>query len=190
MRKLIVLTLMAAGVFSLSGCGSKEVKNAANDAVEIFASGDIEEINRLVFGTQTMEEDAEVRSILGETNEDSQQDGVLSTVFSESTISVGKADKETIKFEIVAPDMERVFTDLSLDNTEISEEELLKYIEEYMEEAEKKGFVVDVPYIINDDGQVVIDYRDETFLNAVSGGLIEAYKELYMEVLQEYRGEK
>lgn len=67
---------------------------------------------------------------------------------------------------------------------------MLKYIEEYIEEAEKKSFVVDVPYTINDDGQVVIDYHDETFLNTVSGGLIEAYKELYMEVLQEYQGEK
>lgn len=190
MKKLIILLLMAAGVFSLSGCGNREVKDAANDAAEIFANGDIEEINYLIFGTQELELDEEVRTLLGETDEDTQQNGVMSAVFSESTISVRRVGKETVEFEIVAPNMENVFLDFPIDNAELTEEDLLMYVEDYAAEAEAKSFIVDVPYITSSDGEVEIDYCNEAFVNAVSGGLLDAYKQLYMDALQEYRGEK
>ena len=40
-------------------------------------------------------------------------------------------------------------------------------------------------YILVDD-EPIVNYQNEEFVNAVTGGLLDAYKNLYSEMLEEY----
>ena len=78
-----------------------------------------------------------------------------------------------------------VFTSLKADSDSITEDKLLQYIIDYAENAEKKATMVSLKYIFIDE-EAVVEYQDETFVNAVTGGLLDAYKSLYTEMIEEY----
>lgn len=49
---------------------------------------------------------------------------------------------------------------------------------------------VSLGYIVTEN-QLVVDYQNEGFINAVTGGILDAYKSLYSEILEKYeRGEE
>ena len=186
MRKSFLLWLVMILVFTLSGCGNKDVENAANEAAAVFSSGNMEEINRLIFDTQELATDTEIAEFFGNEDENDAQEVILNSIFSHSAVSVKKVDESTIEFEIISPNMENVFKNLPDLGSEFTEMDLVEYIEEYANNAETKSFTVAVPYTVENE-TVVIDYRDESFINAITGGLVDAYKQLYADALNPYQ---
>lgn len=184
MKKITLLILACFITVSLAGCGNKKVEDKANEAVETFSGGDIKDISRLIFGTDELTVNEEIKEFLD--SEDNSQEGILSSVFSHSTLSVKKVNKDVVKFEITAPDMGQVLQDLPDNSSDFTENDLKEYIEKYADNTKEKTFSVDVPYTV-DGEKIVIDYRNEDFINAITGGLVDAYKQLYMDVLKEYQ---
>lgn len=184
MKKIILLATICIFLFTFGGCRNKNVKNEANEAINIFSSGDIIAINNFIFGRYELEMDSEIEELLE--TEDNTQQGVLSNIFSNSTLSIKKINKDTVEFKIAAPNMEKVFENLPDNSSTFSEEDLLDYIKKYANDTAQKEFSVSVPYTINDE-KVVIDYCNKDFINAISGGLLEAYKQLYVDILNEYQ---
>lgn len=45
-----------------------------------------------------------------------------------------------------------------------------------------------VPYIVENE-RIVIDYKNSDFINAITGGLLESYKQFYQIMLEEYKKE-
>ena len=65
---------------------------------------------------------------------------------------------------------------------------LLSYLKKYKEKSSNSSFSASVPYE-RIDGNIVIDYDNESLIDAMSGGLITYYKEAYQELLDEYQKE-
>lgn len=188
MRKILLTALMLTLMLmlSLTGCGNKEAEAAANEAVEIFSSGNMTAINHLVFGTVDAEIDNEVTELLGKS--DDSRTGILPVIFSNASMSVSKVRKESVEFEVTAPDLENLLNDLAAEGSVLEEAEMLEYIFNYIENAEAKTYKASVPYENGEDG-ITFDYQNEGFLNAITGGLLNAYKQAYQDVLNEFHGE-
>lgn len=186
MKRLFLIVLVCVSLLTgLVGCGkqNKVVEENAQEIADAFADGDIATINKNIFGTNEFEVDEELSGMWGETSKS--QEGVLEHIFEHVTVKVKKTTENTIEYEIEAPDMKNVFMDLDASTADISEDELLEHIKSYAKNAEITTVTVSLEYIIVDD-KPVVDYRNAAFINAVTGGLLDAYKSLYEEMMEEY----
>lgn len=186
MKRLFLIVLVWVSLLpGLVGCGkqNKVVEENAQAVADAFVDGDMTTINKIIFGTNGFEVDEELSDIWGETVES--QEGVLEHIFEYVTVKVKKTTESTIEYEIEAPDMKNVFIDLDASTEDISEEKLLEHIKSYAKNAEITVVTVSLEYIIVDD-EPVVDYRNEAFINAVTGGLLDVYKSLYEEMMEEY----
>lgn len=187
MRKKLLLIVVYTVMINLTGCTDRyaEVNAAAQKDIKSFSEGNMEEINRILFGTSECAADPETD--MYEDNQTEGYTGILRIIFSHSTMSVKKVDKDRIEFEISSPNMENVFKYLpDTDNGYAGTERgFLEYLEDYVTVAELKKSTVFVPYS-RERGNIVIDYYSEDFIRALTGGLTDAYNQLYMDVLEEY----
>lgn len=185
MKKIILSILMCGILVSLAGCGQQNeaVKTEAQVIADAFTDGDMETINKTIFGINEVEIDEGLSDIWGENAQS--QDGVLAYIFDLVTVRVKKTTDSTIEYEIEAPDMSKAFIDMNINADNISEDELLDYIKSYILNAGTKETTVSLEYILVDD-EPIVNYQDEEFINAVTGGLLDAYKTLYLEMLEEY----
>ena len=185
MKRMLVIVLLSVALTGLAGCGKQNeaVKKTAQVVADAFADGDMTTINKTIFGTNEFEVDNALSDIWGENIES--QEGVLEHIFEYVTVKVKRTTESTIEYKIEAPDMKNVFLDLSANGADISEDGLLQYIEDYAKNAKRNTTTVSLEYILVDD-EPIVDYQNETFINAVTGGLLDAYKSLYEEMMDEY----
>lgn len=169
----------------LAGCAGKHelVRGSAQRVADAFMDSDMAAINEIVFGWSQSGSGDEVLDTWGEN--DRSEDGVLSCIFGLVSIKVGDITDSTIEYVIEAPDMGGVFEDVDAETSGISEEELLDRIKSYAQNAEAKKTNVSLEYSLV-DGEPVVNYRDKEFVNAVTGGLVDAYEALYSEMLEAY----
>lgn len=186
MKRLFLIVLVYVSLLTgLVGCGkqNKVVEENAQKVADAFADGDMATINKNIFGINEFEVDEELSDMWGESIES--QEGVLEHIFEHVTVKVKKTTESTIEYEINAPDMKNVFVDLNTNTANISEDELLQQIKDYAKNAETTATTVSLEYIVVND-ELIVDYQDEAFINAVTGGLLDAYKSLYEEMMEEY----
>lgn len=186
MRKIFFSIIFLFGVLGMSGCekNKEEVKDVAQKDADIFMSGDMEKINSLIFDYDEWEADEEVKAFLGEETE-THESGVVARILSESTIKVEKVTDLDITYSIEAPDLSGIFWDIE-NIGEISEEEFKSYLDNYIEQVQMKKSMVSVSYK-KEDGKVVGDFKNEKFVNAITGGLLEAYQTFYQNMLTELK---
>lgn len=185
MKKILLNILICGILVGLAGCEqpNEAVETEAQVIADAFTNGDMEIINKTVFGTNEIEIDDGLSDIWGEDAQS--QEGVLTCIFDLVTVKVKKTTDSTIEYEIEAPDMSKVFVDMNANADDLSEDELLDYIRNYAQNAETKDTTVSIEYILVDD-EPILNYQDEEFINTVTGGLLDAYKTLYSEMLEEY----
>ena len=88
-------------------------------------------------------------------------------------------------YSIVSPDISDFFTVCAEElDTVTTSEELGQAIMSYAETAPRKEYTVSVPYTISDTG-IDVAYDTPEFINAMTGGLLEAYSALYDQYLSE-----
>lgn len=184
-KKEILFVLAVTVLFCLVSCKKQNelVKENAQIIADAFTNGDIETINKTIFRTNEAEIDDELSHIWGEDAQS--QNGVLTYIFDLVTIKVKKTTDSTIEYEIEAPDMSKVFVDIDTNAMDISEDELLQYVKNYAHNAETKETTVTLEYILVED-EPIVNYQNEEFVNAVTGGLLDAYQALYSEMIDEY----
>lgn len=186
MKRLLLIACVCVSLLNgLVGCGkqNKVVEKKAQEVADAFADSDMATINKIIFGINEFEIDEELTDMWGKPIES--QEGVLGHIFECVAIKVKKITKSTIEYEINAPDMKNVFVDLDTNTANISEDELLQYIKDYAKNADTTETTVSLEYIVVDD-ELIVNYKDEAFLNAVTGELLDAYKSLYEEMMEEY----
>lgn len=192
-RAVMILVLGLAVCAALTGCGNQEdtatdgnqaVRESAQAVADAFTDSDMGEINEKVFGVDSR---AVEDTLLDEWDKESQsQEGVLAIVFELATVKVGDVGDDSVVFEVTAPDMSKVFDGLGAESSaDMSEEELLEYVSDYARDAETREAKVTLEYSTA-GGEPTVNYQDEGFVNAVTGGLLDAYKALYAQVLDEY----
>ncbi len=185
MKQWMVVALVFIASIGFISCEkqSKIVEENAYAVENAFADEDIGAINEAIFGTYEFDAQGKLADMWKENIES--QEGILENIFEYVTVEVEEITRSTITYEIKAPDMKDVFVECGANMTEISEEVLLQHIRSYAKQAEKKVTTVTLAYLFVDD-DLVVDYQNEAFINAVTGGLLDAYKALYEEMMNEY----
>lgn len=178
--KRIILTLLAIVIlFSMTACfgkksgpmealDNKHARSVTND-VKIFESGNISDITVCIFG-----ENANV----GDSTE-----GIIADLFSNADVEISDSDDASITYIITAPDISDFFTACADDLDAITtSEELAQAIQAYAEIAPQKEYIVSVPYTISDK-DIDVSYDTPEFINAMTGGLLDAYFAVYDQYL-------
>ena len=174
MKRIVCILLAMLLLISVAACGTDmdEVAKTIgkNNAVsvrndlEVFSKSDISGITDRIFGT-----------VPNETSEE----GIIADLFANAEAQIISADESTITYTIVSPDISNFFTEYAnqLDSITTSEE-LGQAILEYAKTAPTKEYTVTVPYSVEED-DIVVAYNDPDFINAMTGGLLDAYSALY-----------
>ena len=138
--------------------------------LEVFSDGDISKITERVFG-----------SVPNETYEE----GIIADLFANAEAQITSADESTITYTIVAPDISNFFRECAVQLDSITtSEELGQTILEYAKTSPTKEYTVTVPYFVEED-DIDVAYDDPDFINAMTGGLLDAYTALYDMYLSE-----
>lgn len=186
MRRMRCVIIVCVALSFLAGCGRKQnkiVEDNAQKVAEAFNETDMDAINETIFGPDEVKAVGQNSDTQSETEES--REGVLESIFRHVTIEVKKTTDRTIEYEITAPDMRDVFAGLDFDKTNMSSDELLQMIKDYAQNAEKRVETVSLSYSLY-DGKPIVNYKEEAFINAITGGFLDAYKSLYAEMISEY----
>ena len=180
-KKILVWLILVVG--GISGCGHSDEKTEAEEIVVAFNESDINAVNQNIFGNNELKVDDELLEIF---DADEEKSGIMSKIIELDTISVKKVTDNEIIYQVEAPDMSRILEEISLDRLDsMTEEEFEQYISDYLHDADVIVSDAAVPYT-KEKGEIYTDYRTAEFINAISGGLLEAYQELYQEMLNGY----
>ena len=172
---LAIILILAIGIFGYNYFQRNQVEEEVEKSVEILESGDMEKINELIFSRSSEIE-----------NNDSE--GILAQVFKGIDIKIAKIDGNRIELTINTKDLSQFFQDAEDSGEMYTGDSLLSYLKKYKEKSSNSSFSASVPYE-RIDGNIVIDYDNESLIDAMSGGLITSYKEAYQELLDEYQKE-
>ena len=171
---VLILAILLLGVYFLSK-ERKSVKEYAENVVEIFQNGNKEKIDKLVFGYQELAMEDE-----------NQKEGILEKIFKNISIKVKRITGKEIQYEISSPDLSTFFDTLEKENKRLSASEMESSLDKLIKETQRKEYVVSIPYD-KKDGKIIANYRTEEFVNAITGGLLESYKEIYAKMLEEWK---
>lgn len=166
----------------------EKVKESAEEIILAISNGNMENINQLIFNSSNLKIDEEVTDIFDEDSNKANNEGILNKVFLRDSIKIIKINEGTVEYEIESPNLDGIFTDMLENANKLSTENFLDYLTEYINKAEIKKMNVVVPYIVENE-RIVIDYKNSDFINAITGGLLESYKQFYQIMLEEYKKE-
>lgn len=179
---------IASSILDSFGISRNEVEKDSDQAINSLTSGDIKAVNAVIFkeyNAITYSDYAELFET--ENKEQTSENGVLARLFSMSKIRLIDYDESSITYQIEAPNMTDFFSKYKDKAESIVDEEMLaELIIEYAEETEHKSTEVTVSYAYIED-EFIADYQSYDFINAISGGLLDAYTTLYSEMIDEYR---
>lgn len=184
MKKIIIsIFVVQMMLLFLTGCtkekglatGSLDGKylDAVNADLKTFKNGDISEITECVFGVSGKSDTS-----------DEGQDGIIAALFANAKVDVSTVNESAITYEIVSPNISNFFQDKADELLEIATtDELRNLFLEYAKNAPEKSYTVQLSYSITESG-IDIDYEDSDFINAMTGGLLDAYADLYEQYLE------
>ncbi len=175
---VLILAILLLGVYFLSK-ERKSVKEYAENVVEIFQNGDKEKIDELIFGYQEL-------AMEDEKQEEGEKEGILAKIFKNISIKVKRITEKEIQYEILSPDLSTFFDTLEKENKMLSASEMEISLDKLIKEAQRKEYVVSIPYE-KKNGKIIAAYRTEEFVNAITGGLLQGYKEIYAKMLEEWK---
>lgn len=175
---VLILAILLLGAYFLSK-ERKSVKEYAENVVEIFQNGNKEKIDELVFGYQEL-------AMEDENQEEGEKEGILEKIFKNISIRVKRITGKEIQYEISSPDLSTFFDTLEKENKMLSASEMESSLDKLIKEAQRKEYVVSIPYE-KKNGKIIAAYRTEEFVNAITGGLLESYKEIYAKILEEWK---
>ena len=175
---VLILAILLLGAYFLSK-EHKSVKEYAENVVEIFQNGNKEKIDELVFGYQEL-------SMEDENQEEGEKEGILAKIFKNISIRVKRITGKEIQYEISSPDLSTFFDTLEKENKMLSASEMESSLDKLIKEAQRKEYVVSIPYE-KKNGKIIATYRTEEFINAITGGLLQGYKEIYTKMLEELK---
>lgn len=188
MKQILTLVLVGILLLSLPGCGKnktdQDLNADANEIVDAFEESDINSITSLIFGIGSLNIDDELSDFFAD---EEAETGILAHIFTYDTVTVKKIDeaKNEITYEIKAPNLSNVFLDLSDDVVKMTETDFEQYLLEYIQAANTITTSVVVSYTY--DGKFFsANYKTAEFINAITGGLLDAYQTLYQEMIDEY----
>lgn len=185
MKKRITLLVFAVILLlSMVGCTVNEnsALNVLDDKhaseiqnnLETFASADISEITECIFGISS-----------DELSDDDMTNGIIADLFANAEVSVSAVDESVVTYTIISPDISDFFQAKADElQTITTSEELGQALLKYAQTAPQKEYTVSLDYSTTDIG-IEVAYDNPEFINAMTGGLLDAYLDLYDQYLAE-----
>ncbi|MDF2473077.1 MAG: hypothetical protein K0R92_2073 [Lachnospiraceae bacterium] len=188
LRKFIMILQLVSLVCIFTGCNqeNKDVKEKASKVINAFSTGDMNKITEFLYASDQIEMDDELADEFGFASKNNRENGVLEQIFKRTIIEIDSVEKETVTYKVKAPDMSDIFSDIQENEKELTNDNFADYLTEYIEDAKISEITVKVTYTM-EDGEFDADYKSEEFMNAITGGLLESYQEIYQEMLDDYR---
>lgn len=154
----------------------------ATEIIDAFKNQDIAKINNIIFVKNSYKIDENIGVDFDNSSKTIfDSDGVFGTIFSRTKLMFVGVENGQFVYEIEAPNMKDVFGN-TLDIQ--TQEDLIKYMCGYAKNAESIKFKVAVDFIEQGD-EFIVDYRTEEFINAITGGLVDAYKDIYGQYIED-----
>jgi len=157
-----------------------DLENKFERDVEVFESGDMDKINSLILQQPEIPED--MIPFLPENSNEGE--GLVADLIAMSEIEFGDYSDDTINVIVTAPDMSGCAEIVISAALSDDEDELKKTINDYAEQADKITTEVTLDYV-EKDGEILINYNNEEFLNAVTGNFSVAYSSIYAQYIEE-----
>ena len=166
--------------FCFSGCDG-EFENKVKENIEVFNVHDSAKINELIFG-DSLEIAPEIQEFF--TDENKTKYSVLDEIINKSTIKYLGRNEEYVNLEVIAPNMEGGFEDSEVLSSN-DEKTIYEAIKSFAEKTDLKSFKIEIGYT-DEDEEVILNYRDPQFINAITGGLQSEYQKIYDSMLSSY----
>lgn len=168
MKRLILFWLLIQ--LLLVGCSNQRRSSEIEKEIHKLSSGDINEINEVLFGyTDTL----------------AGEDNIVGNIVSRSSIKILSVSDTEIELEVTAPNMKGSIVSLINNNPDNTNDELLKELLTYADNTKKVRHNIQLNYT-NIDKQLKIDYFNEEFIDALTGGLLSDYMEFRSNLKQSY----
>lgn len=185
-KKIMVWSLVFLMLLGLAGCKEEKdqqkqtvSKTEVREQLEVFQSGDMEQINALLFAEQVRED-----GYGWYPQQEHRGEGFLGDLFAMTKTKVDAMEEGTAVLKITAPDMSRFFTSQAQELSSVTDPQVLRQqLLSYASDAEQVTTEVRLPYSV-EDGQIQIDYCDPEFIDAMTGGLVSAYGALYDQMME------
>ena len=149
------------------------VKEEAEKIVVSFEHGDLLSAQKLIFGYEADDGfDGEMTQAL------LSDQGSIPMVLSRSKVSLLGVNSlnNTVRYKITSADLSSFFQDYISNG---SQNDIAEYLADYLDSTEiLDDEEVEVAYRIVDD-KVIIEYATTEFVDAITGGLISSYQQLY-----------
>lgn len=192
MKKVVTVvlnSLMIALIFV--GCSNRYEKELtlASEQLEIFKNGDMGEINRLLFPEDSVLTGETLLDELNTTipNSKENSNGILGNIISMSAVEISDISDEEIQYIIDSLDLSNFFIDCQEELSMVSEPSAIADILlSYADKVTTTSTSINLSYEYRDDN-LWVDYLDRNFINAMTGGLVGAYSDLYQKSLEEYK---
>lgn len=159
--------------FAKALCKRPLVKEEAEKIVASFEHGDLLSAQELIFGCEANDgQDGEMTQAL------LSDQGSIPMVLSRSKISLLGVDSlnNTVRYKISSADLSSFFQDYISNG---SQNNIGEYLADYLESAAIFADAeIEVAYHIVDN-KVIIEYATTEFIDAITGGLISSYQQLY-----------
>ena len=176
-KKIFLMPTLIIMLFSIPACGkSKEVKEQADVIVQAVNTDNIADLKNIILKGYTSDiiMDNELSDFFNDSK--NEEDGLITKIIEKDNIKVKDVKKDTIIYEIVAPQLDNMIEDI-LDDENITVNEFDTAIYEYINNAPLYSREVNVNYT-NTDNNFSADYNTYDFVNALTGGLVEGYNNL------------
>lgn len=187
--KIIIAILLAVLIclifFVTNQNVDKNLRREANKIVKYINNTDIDKLQYIITGVGSVEYDTELEEYFNDTEKNSEEKGLIYFIVEEEKAKIKRIDKDYIEYEIEVPDTSNIFEDMN--NSDVSNEKIDKYLEEYIKNADKVKVNVKVSYTYV-DGKFKADYSTEEFVNAVTGNLVTTYQQMLHEMINEESG--
>lgn len=168
---LLILSCALAGIFFIRNSIKKNV-SAQLDVIKDGKYGDIYQINSGNWRKDFVTEEVETPD---------------SYLYKNADVKLKGIGLKTIELEIVQADMSNFYEDRSSDLSEVDDiDKFTSLVEDYAENAKKTSKIVSLDYKIKDMKNIRVNYDNEDFTNAMTGGFSKASKELQRELENEW----
>lgn len=191
LKKAFVLMLIGGLLIGCSKPGNDVEQGTDTVASSIEQETAASPIEREAAKIETVFKEGDINKIsqaIGLTDGDTQEpeDSIMNDLLVKASVTFEKMNDEEIVYTVKAPDMSSFFASNLEKISEMGTEDFEKFLREYMESAEVTEREVAVPYSMNGD-EIVADYTDSDFIDAATGGLVQAYVGLYDLMIEEYK---
>ena len=163
-QRVIIFIIFTIAVVCMSACGQKkDIKKYADMVAQAVNTNNMTDLQSIVMKNYT-------------SNITSDEDGLIKKIIERDNVKVKNIKDNYIIYEIDAPRLDNMFEDI-LNNENIGISKFNKAIYDYIDNASLYCLEVNVIYSYKDNN-FSAEYNTFEFINALTGGFIQSYRDL------------